>query len=106
MQKLTNFTNSIVRAGYVDGFLVEFFPALQHIPAAFAPWKKEALRAAPQFTQLFKDLYFAVKTRVVRIPVPDIANGERPLHAYAHMLILPVIIAITMMIFNVAGGRR
>ncbi|KAI0713613.1 cytochrome P450 [Earliella scabrosa] len=64
MQKLTNFTNSIVRAGYVDGFLVEFFPALQHIPAAFAPWKKEALRAAPQFTQLFKDLYFAVKTRV------------------------------------------
>ncbi|KAI0737944.1 cytochrome P450 [Daedaleopsis nitida] len=61
---LCELTTKVVRAGYVDGFLVEFVPFLQHIPAAIAPWKRDALASATRFTKLFEDLYRTVKSRV------------------------------------------
>ena len=67
MVLLENFTNRIVRAGHVDGYLIELFPSLQHLPGFLAPWKKQAYEWAPQFTELFSGLYGAVKERVVSV---------------------------------------
>ncbi|RPD59286.1 cytochrome P450 [Lentinus tigrinus ALCF2SS1-7] len=65
MATLENFLGKIVRAGYVDGFLIELFPSLMRIPALLAPWKKEAHEWAPQFTGLFEGLYAGVKEKVL-----------------------------------------
>ncbi|KAI0700497.1 cytochrome P450 [Cerioporus squamosus] len=71
MVLLENFTHRIVRAGYVDGYLIELFPLLKHLPAVLAPWKREAYHWAPQFTRLFEGLYGAVKGKVLEGNVPS-----------------------------------
>lgn len=67
MQLLHSFTTKIVRAGFVDGYVVEFFPFLQHVPQTLFSWKKEAMEWGPKFSNLFTGLYGDVKTRVVRL---------------------------------------
>ena len=78
MHTLHNFTKKIVRAGYVDGYLVEFFPFVKHLPVPLAPWKKEAMEWAPRFSKLFSGLYGDVKTRVVCFP------HKNAKHMFAH----------------------
>ncbi|THH30755.1 hypothetical protein EUX98_g3424 [Antrodiella citrinella] len=65
MQMLHNFTAKILRAGFVDGYLIEFFPFLEHLPSSLFSWKQEALEWGPKFSKLFTGLYGEVKTRVV-----------------------------------------
>ncbi|EJF62600.1 cytochrome P450 [Dichomitus squalens LYAD-421 SS1] len=65
MHTLHNFTKKIVRAGYVDGYVVEFFPWVNALPASLAPWKREAAEWAPRFSKLFSGLYNDVKLRVL-----------------------------------------
>lgn len=80
---LIELTSYLVRAGTVDGFLVEFLPFLQHLPAAIAPWKAEALRAAPRFSKRFQGLYAVVQARVVSAVLRTIERYA-PLMQYCH----------------------
>jgi hypothetical protein len=47
--------------------LVEFFPWMKHLPAAIAPWKRQAEERFDEFSAFFTQLFRDVEKQMVRI---------------------------------------
>lgn len=95
MSKISKFTHHLVRAGYIDSHLVEFFPWIQYLPSWLMSWKQEAEYCSVQYSQLFQELYGTVKTRVVtfhtfnvmvglKILIRNYSSTEIPGQAFLH----------------------
>ena len=57
----------VLTASVPGAFLVEIFPAMLHIPARFAKWKRWALEWHKKDTRLFKEFLDGARKKTVRI---------------------------------------
>ena len=67
IEGVLRFTKHILRAAYIDGHMVEYFPWLQYLPLWFARWKKEVGRWSYEHSNMFQSFYESVQQRAVRL---------------------------------------
>ena len=65
IEGILRFTKHILRAAYIDGHMVEYFPWLQHLPSWIARWKKDVERWSWEYSKMFQGFYGSVKQRAV-----------------------------------------